>query len=235
MAGDLLPLVRGMHGGMWSAIGQSRQGRDIEATRVGTGPLRVYLVGGIHGDEPEGRGSIDCLVEALAEGSIAEMASVRIVRDANPDGSEALTRGNALDRDLNRNWPASNFSVRSGNGERPLSEPETAAIHADMELFDPRVVIVFHSARAGPFVNFDGPAGELAGAFVEAASRSESRWHLVPEMGYGTPGSLGSYVGVDGGIPILTIEFRRGQKAELVLAAAVEGVQAVIRRAAIAN
>ena len=65
-------------------------------------------------------------------------------------------------------------------------------------------------------------------AFALAAARSDRRWRVVPEMGYPTPGSLGSYLGVDRGVPILTIEFERGGDPEASWAAMRDGVAAVL-------
>ncbi len=65
---------------------------------------------------------------------------------------------------------------------------------------------MLHSTRRGPFVNFDGPANEVAARFAEGAG---DPWTVQPSMGYPTPGSLGSWMGVDRGVPILTIEFDR--------------------------
>jgi murein peptide amidase A len=211
----------------WSTIGRSVRNRPIQAATVGRGPLRIYLIGAIHGDEPEGLAAIDPIAARLSTAS----ATTRIIRDTNPDGAAAHTRGNARGRDLNRNWPARNFSARSTRGQSPLSEPETAALHRDMLAFNPDLVIVFHSSRSGPFVNFDGPARDTAAEFVAAARITDSRWRLVPDMGYPTPGSLGSYIGVDRQIPILTIEFRRGQDAASAIAAAIAGLDAVLRMA----
>lgn len=186
----------------------------------------MYIIGGIHGNEPEG------LIAAtdLAKFSSAELASVtiRILDDANPDGTAAHTRGNAQGRDLNRNWPASNFARGSARGNAPLSEPESLALHDDLETFAPHLVIVFHSIANGPFVNFDGPAGDFAEAFAAGASTLETRWRVVPQMGYRTPGSLGTYMGVDRGIPILTMEFRRGQDQASASTAAKSGFRSLL-------
>lgn len=211
----------------WAAIGHSYESRPIRATTRGRGPLRVYLIGSIHGDEPEGLAAVETLAAQL--GSPSSPATARIVLDANPDGTAARTRTNARGRDLNRNWPAANFRSHTRHGESALSEPEAAAVHADLLAFRPDLVIVFHSSRSGPFVNFDGPALPHAKAFASAAAATDPRWRVVPHMGYATPGSLGSYIGVDRNIPILTIEFRRGQSAQSVLAAATTGIKATLR------
>lgn len=84
----------------------------------------------------------------------------------------------------------------------------------DLRRFDPQLVIVFHAARGGPFINYDGPGESLARTFAEAACALDSRWHVKSEMGYETPGSLGSLLGVDNQLPVLTVEFGRTQSPD---------------------
>jgi protein MpaA len=190
----------------------------------------VLVIGSIHGNEPEGLPAVQPLIAALraarSEGSLP--ASVRVIRDLNPDGTAAASRTNARGIDLNRNFAASNFAPSTDRGAAPLSEPESRALAGELEGFRPDLVIVFHSIRSGPFVNFDGPASHLAEAFVAAAQRSDPRWRVEPSMGYPTPGSLGTFVGIDRGVPILTVEFRRGHDAEAARRAGVDGVMGVI-------
>jgi len=216
-------------------IGRSVDGRRIEAVTLGRGETRVYLLCGIHGDERSGGENFDFLLEWLSEPGRLVGLTLRLVRDVNPDGSARGTRGNANGVDLNRNWPAANFQADPSRGPHPLSEPETLAVHADLIDFDPEVVLVFHCARGGPFVNFDGPAAEQAEVFAQAARSMDPRWHSVAEMGYHTPGSLGSFVGVDRGVPILTIEFARGQDAESAWSALRAGLAALLRELALAR
>ncbi|MFM9997104.1 MAG: M14 family zinc carboxypeptidase [Phycisphaerales bacterium] len=208
----------------WSVIGRSVRGRPIEAVTRGHGRSRIYVIGGIHGDEPEGLAVAAALA---APGRTLASATVRIVRDMNPDGTAAGTRANSRGVDLNRNWPAYNFVAGGGRGNRALSEPETRAVHADLLRFRPDAVVVLHSARAGPFVNFDGPALSLAEQFVEAAGRNDPRWRVVARMGYDTPGSIGTLIGVDRRLPILTVEFRRGDRSARGREAASAGLWAV--------
>jgi len=194
----------------WRAIGVSVEGRSIDAITVGYGTRRMLLIGGIHGDEREGLTAVDRAVEiAHAHG---HSWTTTIVRDMNPDGTARGTRTNARGIDLNRNWPAGNFKPGRARGARPLCEPETSAVHALIEEMRPSIVVVFHSMRSGPLVNFDGPARDYADAFARAASHDGTTWRVEPSMGYPTPGSLGSWIGIDQSLPILTIEFRRGAR-----------------------
>src|SRR5690606_2247594 len=42
-------------GAAWRVIGESLEGRSLEARSWGGGAGRVYIIGGIHGNEPEGQ------------------------------------------------------------------------------------------------------------------------------------------------------------------------------------
>lgn len=218
----------------WHA--NTRRGRSSERatsatiSQSATTPPRLYVIGGIHGDEPEGLESIDAISQLLAHRARQGQIEARFVHDMNPDGTKAGTRGNARGVDLNRNWPASNYTTSRARGARALSEPESDAVHRDMQRFNPEIIVVLHSTPRGPFVNFDGPSPaseDLAQAFVDGAkSTGDPRWKVVPDMGYPTPGSMGSYFGSDLGLPILTIEFKRGETG--VTPSAVAGLAAMI-------
>src|ERR1051326_3147278 len=56
----------------WTRIGSSVRGKPIEAVTLGSGPKRVYIIGGIHGDEPEGPATAGPLPAALLPDSISE-------------------------------------------------------------------------------------------------------------------------------------------------------------------
>jgi predicted deacylase len=210
-------------------IGRSVEGVAIMAEDHGRGRQRVYVIGLIHGNEPEGYAAFGEVRRVLGE---HRGARVRLVPTMNPDGQTAGTRGNARGVDLNRNWPASNFTPAEDRGPTPRSEPETEAVFADLMRFNPDVLIVLHSIRrGGPFVNFDGPepADRLSRAFVEAAAGHDPRWRVVPSMGYSTPGSLGTFAGVDLRIPTLTVEFERGHDPDEARRAVGAGLDAVLR------
>jgi protein MpaA len=54
-------------------------------------------------------------------------------------------------------------------------------------------------------VNYDGPAAAWAKAVAAACG-----WPARGDIGYPTPGSLGSWLGVDRGLPVLTLELPPG-------------------------
>jgi len=195
-------------------VGVSLRGREIVATTFGDGPTRVYVLAGIHGDERAAFETGSLLAEHWADDGVPDHVTVRYVANANPDGIVAATRANAAGVDLNRNFPTGDFEPSDEHGDYPLSEPETAAIVADIEGFAPHVIVTLHSEWTGPFTNYDGPAAGLAEAFAEAAGYIVGEWGVQPELPYPTPGSLGTYYGKEIGLPVVTLELSRHRTAE---------------------
>lgn len=130
-----------------------------------------------------------------------------IVPVVNPDGLERRTRRNANKIDLNRNYPTKNFEVgnrrsRMFGGRRPASEPETRAIIRLIDRETPKEIITIHSIDRNRFCNnYDGPARKLA----EKMSR-QNGYPAVASIGYPTPGSFGTWAGIQRRIPTVTLE-----------------------------
>jgi len=198
-------------GNEWQALGSSVQGRPIRSLTLGHGPRKVLLIGGIHGDEPEGAYATAQLPVAFAAANLAGGVTLTIIEDANPDGRAAVQRGNANGVDINRNFPASNFDTHEPSyGGAPLSQPESRLLFDVIDRINPALVLVFHSWVDKQFINFDGPARVIAERFS-----TESGMPLTPSSEFGpTPGSLGSYVGRDRQTPVLTIEFLKGSDSK---------------------
>ena len=178
-------------------VGRSVEGRVIEAVTMGEGPLTVLVLASIHGNESAGTWIVRELVERL-EDQPAWLDGRRLVAVpvANPDGVAARTRHNARGVDLNRDFPAGN---QRRAGEAP-TEPESRALLELIERFRPDRIVAFH--QAANRLDYDGPARELAEAMAVACPLAVSR------MG-ARPGSLGSWAGVDLGIPVVTVELPR--------------------------
>nr|WP_165588635.1 M14 family zinc carboxypeptidase [Mycolicibacterium komanii] len=199
--------------GGWETIGSSVRGAPIRVLTVGHGPRKVLFIGGIHGDEPEGAVMTAELRSAFDAADLADAVTLTILEDANPDGRAANTRGNANGIDVNRNFPAKNFVPGDpSNGGNPLSEPETRAVVETVDRISPALILVAHSWAGRQFINFDGPAREVAERFSEDSGLPvEESSAFAP-----TPGSLGSYFGRDRGTPVLTIEVLKGSDPEAV-------------------
>lgn len=205
-AGDLA----GPTATLWQPVGRSAEGRAIEACEVGSGARKVLWVGGIHGTEREGSVATERLPAAFANTrTLGDHVTLTLVRDLNPDGSAANNRHNARDVDLNRNFPATNFVPHRRRGRAPLDQPESRVLHDLIVRGRPDLVLICHSTERG-YINFDGPARRYAEVFSRASGYPVVESNTL----HSTPGSLGSWVGLDLGIPILTLEYRRGTPPE---------------------
>jgi protein MpaA len=74
-------------------------------------------------------------------------------------------------------------------------------------------------------VNYDGPAARWAEAVAAACG-----WPARGDIGYPTPGSFGSWLGIDRGLPVLTLELPPGPLAP-VRQAACAALDAAISQA----
>lgn len=137
----------------WGSMGESANGHDVLVTEV-TDPDSpipyedrkvVYVAQSIHGNEVGGREGMIRVIEDLLRATDPEtealLERLRLVQFVpNPDGwtrgdwdrpgSLTYTRGNANGTDLNRQFPWRGWIP---NSRQPVSEPEAAAIVADVE------------------------------------------------------------------------------------------------------
>lgn len=173
-----------------------------------TRPVRIFVIGGIHGDELTSVSIVFRWMEWLNEAQ-ASQHHWRIAPLSNPDGLLARpsrrTNGNGVD--LNRNFPTPDWFTkaepywvqRTGKdprrfpGKEPMSEPETRWLHSEIEQFKPDVIVSIHAPYG--ILDYDGPAQE---------PRRFGRLNLNRLGVY--PGSLGNFGGVHKNIPVITIE-----------------------------
>ncbi|MCU0616054.1 MAG: murein tripeptide amidase MpaA [Gemmatimonadaceae bacterium] len=187
--------------------GQSVLGLPLEVWRP-TGRCEVLLFAAIHGEEPETTWALSRALRQL-DGPLAHAA---VVLAANPDGLIRGTRGNANGVDLNRNFPARNWQpgevlsratvdaprdVVLHTGASAGSEPETQALLALIAELQPDVVIALHA----PLACIDDPANSALGHRLA----ERTGMPLVPDVGYATPGSFGSWC-ADQALPVITYE-----------------------------
>jgi protein MpaA len=198
----------------FAEIGRSTEGRPIVARRFGGPGAPLLVMGGIHGDEPA---SVDALLDLLQRLPPAGLPPFWLIPAANPDGLRAARKNSARDVDLNRNFPARSFRTDHAPGywpgPAPLSEPETRAIATLIDREGVRGAVAVHAPFA--CVNFDGPAAGWADAVSRACG-----WPARGDIGYPTPGSFGSWLGLDRGMPVLTLELPPGPLADFRAAAA---------------
>ena len=200
--GPLAPAV------MTIELGESVEARAIRMHVFGRGGPVTLIFAGIHGDEPTSEYVALRLVDyLLAHREPCAARRIAVLPSANPDGLARGTRANANGVDCNRNFPARNWRAAAPRGRRrhglaPGSEPETRAILKAIAMLEPVRILSIHSARSiAPCNNFDGPARPLA----EAMSRHNG-YAVKASIGYPTPGSFGTWAGVERKIPTVTLE-----------------------------
>jgi len=122
---------------------------------------------------------------------------------ANPDGMAHRSRFNANGVDLNRNFPSANRVNERQSGATSLSEPEARVIKKLIDQYSPDRIVSLHQRLHQQLacIDYDGPGTTLAARMAQYCTLP------VKKMG-ARPGSLGSYAGVDLGIPIITFEMR---------------------------
>lgn len=130
----------------------------------------------------------------------------------NPDGLLKNTRCNANGVDLNRNFPTKNWGVNKGDnatcddettayygGKSPASETETKFVIDIIEKYQPTLILTLHAPYK--VVNYDGPAEDIAQKISDIIN-----YPVEASIGYPTPGSFGTYCGVERNIPTITLE-----------------------------
>lgn len=163
----------------------------------------LLIIGGVHGDEPEGVWLAEHVLEWLQRTPV--QIPWLLIPCLNPDGYAARQRVNGNGVDLNRNFPCQNWSPafekeRYFPGSRPNSEPETQALVKLISDVQPRLIIHCHSWI--PCIVYTGDPGRPA---AEALARS-SGYPAQPDIGYPTPGSLGEYGWRERQTPVICIE-----------------------------
>ena len=163
----------------------------------------ILLIGGVHGDEPEGVEMAERCKDWLSSNPSA--CPWIVITCLNPDGALRLQRTNGNGVDLNRNFPAQSWSNAFQNpryypGPSAGSEPEIQAVVNLIKKEKPRLVIHCHSWH--PCIVYTG-----APALKDARRLSDaSGYPLKTEIGYPTPGSLSQFGWHDHKIPVICVE-----------------------------
>lgn len=191
-----------------SVQGRVIWGRDMAPANA---PLRVLVLGGIHGDEMSSTSLVFHWMQ-LARTPPADMphnVQWRFIPSVNPDGlfAKVPKRVNARGVDLNRNFPTPHWERDAPNywkqrtrsdprrwpGSKPLSEPESNFVYQQMDSFKPHLIVSIHAPYG--VLDFDGPS---------VPPSKLGRLYLDQVGIY--PGSLGNYSGVHKRVPVVTIE-----------------------------
>lgn len=175
----------------WEVLGKSYRNKKIYYKEFGSGEKLTMVIGGLHGDEPAGVISAIKLARYLKNNPSSIKNRVIIIPCINPDGLFKGERTNWNDVDLNRNFPSSTWSPYylkpyNNPGKLPASEPETVLLANAIDEFRPGLIIQLHQPFNAVYPDSDVPAG-LAEKISEISGIP-----LLYDIGYETPGSLGS-------------------------------------------
>jgi protein MpaA len=210
-----------------SVIGYSVQGRAIYAYRFGSGASKVIYVGNMHGNEKSSKYLLDRWIDELEAnpGRIPANRSLIIIPSSNPDGFAANVRLNANGVDLNRNFPADDWSssatvpgpqtLPQGGGSAPLSEPESSALASFVLSEQPRLVLTFHSRGSVVIANGAGDSGALANVYANNSPYWVASDGSADEVfGYPTTGEFEDWLYDKHNIPALLIEMTTDTSSE---------------------
>ena len=171
-----------------------------------SGDNNILIIGVFHGDEPQGKHLIE---KYLNENSTNNLLFIPCL---NPDGMNENKRTNSNGVDLNRNFPTTNWGQNKGEnatcddcttayygGKSAGSEIETQFVIKVIEKYSPKLILTIHAPYK--VVNYDGPAKEIAKKISKIIG-----YPAEESIGYPTPGSFGTYCGVERNIQTITLE-----------------------------
>jgi len=172
----------------------------------------VLITGVFHGEEPQGYYAIKNFFDSRNFENVKN--NLYIIPCLNPDGMKKNKRQNANGIDLNRNFPSQNWEKTDKNseyygGDAPSSEEETKFMTEIIENIKPDFILTMHSPYA--VVNFDGPAKNEAKKISDIM-----KYPVQNDIGYPTPGSFGTYCGIERNIPTVTLELDENEKQEII-------------------
>lgn len=191
----------------------------------------ILIVGVVHGDEPQGKYLIERYLEKrygfnfpLSRKGRGQGRGVALkiprrgkrgilfIPCLNPDGMQNNTRTNSNNVDINRNFPTQNWGKNEGDnatcddettnyfgGKSAGNEIETRFLIETIENYSPSLVMTLHAPYK--IVNYDGPAQKEAEAISKIIN-----YPVEASIGYPTPGSFGTWAGVERNIPTITLE-----------------------------
>lgn len=207
-------------------FGRTARNCPIPAFDFGTQGPRVLILGGVHGDEPEGIACANGLLASFLEGFEYRLR-LTLVPALNMDGVLDKTRTNGNGIDLNRNMPTKDWThvsraPRYFPGVTAGSEPENQALIRFLEKENPQLVISLHSWT--PVLNTNGDCRPEAEVL-----KTWTGYPIDDDIGYPTPGSHGTYMGLERKHATLTYEIQRDMNLQDVIRIHVPAIREALK------
>ena len=156
----------------------------------------VLVIGVFHGDEPQGEYLINRYLEFCKSTKLLFL----------PRLNSCSTRVNKNGVDLNRNFPTKNWELSEKNeyfgGEFPASEEETKFVIDVVEKYSPKIILTLHAPYK--VVNYDG--GDKRDLEIIERISKIMNYPIEESIGYPTPGSFGTWAGIERNILTITLE-----------------------------
>ncbi len=209
-------------------LGTTRWGLPLLAHRFENHGPEILILGGVHGNEIEGVILANLLLAELLQ-NFPWKLNLTLIPQMNPEGVLLHQRTNSAGVDLNRNLPTKDWSSQLTNPKYPpgphaSSEPETQALLKFLQQYPAKFILSFHSWK--PMINTNGNCQP-----IDQILHQHSGYVIESDIGYPTPGCLGTYTGLEQNIPTITLEIERGLSAEkigpLFLQALLKSLQAL--------
>jgi protein MpaA len=207
-------------------FGTTSLGMAIPAFSFGNEGPKVLILGGVHGNEIEGTFASFGLLKSFSTAFNYKL-QLTLVPALNLDGVINKDRLNGLGVDLNRNLPTKDWNPKAFDpkyppGPNPCSEPENRALVKFLDTEKPKFILSLHSWH--PLLNLNGdclPEAEFL--------KQKTGYEIKNEIGYPTPGCLGTYAGLERAMPTLTYEIERGLALNKVLEIHVPAILGALR------
>lgn len=190
------------------------KGLPVPAYEFRNGGPEVLILGGVHGDEVEGVIAGQELLKHFMT-SFPYKLDLTLVPQFNLEGVIFKTRGNGNGVDLNRNLPTKDWSPevktpRYHPGPFAGSENENKGLISYLDQRKPIFVLSLHSWH--PILNVNGDCHKVAEVLARLTG-----YKIDADIGYPTPGCLGTFAGLERNLPTLTYEIERGLSAEKII------------------
>jgi protein MpaA len=182
---------------------------------------KIIILAGVHGEEIQSSFLLEDVCkdyklyqEQSFTSFINSKQNIIAIPRFNIFGLAKQTRGNKNQVDLNRNLPSRNWSHKHSHpayypGTNAASEQETKDFLELLKEFEASLIISIHTnhfvtVQHPAQINFDGQENSQ-GFFYAQKLAKVFNLELTQNIGYPTPGSLGSYA-KEINIPCITIE-----------------------------